>query len=190
MEVLKTALEGAFILEPVVHGDERGYFVETFSQRVFDTEFAIPHLGQALNFVQDNESKSSRGVLRGLHFQRAPHSQAKLLSCVQGSVLDVVIDLREGSPSYRKVLCVELSGENHRQLFIPKGFAHGYLTLSESAIFQYKCDEYYHPQSEGGINILDPSLGIALPEGPYIMSAKDKCWDNLDNCGTIFSYKD
>ena len=142
MEVLKTALEGVFILEPLVHGDERGYFIETFSQRDFDREFALPYLGHPLCFVQDNESKSGRGVLRGLHFQRPPHAQAKLVSCVQGRVLDVVVDIRKGSPTYMGYLCVELSGDSHRQLFIPKGFAHGYLTLSESAIFHYKCDEY------------------------------------------------
>ena len=190
MEVLKTALEGVFILEPIVHGDERGYFIETFSQRDFDREFALPYLGHPLCFVQDNESKSGRGVLRGLHFQRPPHAQAKLVSCVQGRVLDVVVDIRKGSPTYMGYLCVELSGDSHRQLFIPKGFAHGYLTLSESAIFHYKCDEYYHPESEGGINILDPSLGIEFPDEQFIMSSKDRNWEGIGNSGIIFTYRD
>lgn len=190
MEVLKTALEGVFILEPIVHGDERGYFIETFSQRDFDKEFALPYLGHPLCFVQDNESKSGRGVLRGLHFQRPPHAQAKLVSCVQGHVLDVVLDIRKGSPTYLRHLCVELSGDSHRQLFIPKGFAHGYLTLSESAIFHYKCDEYYHPESEGGINILDPSLGIEFPDEQFIMSSKDRNREGIDNSGIIFTYRD
>lgn len=190
MEVLKTALEGVFILEPIVHGDERGYFIETFSQRDFDREFALPYLGHPLCFVQDNESKSGRGVLRGLHFQRPPHAQAKLVSCVQGRVLDVVLDIRKGSPTYLRHLCVELSGDSHRQLFIPKGFAHGYLTLSESAIFHYKCDEYYHPESEGGINILDPSLGIEFPDEQFIMSSKDRNREGIDNSGIIFTYRD
>ena len=190
MEVLKTALEGVFILEPIVHGDERGYFIETFSQRDFDREFSLPYLGHPLSFVQDNESKSGRGVLRGLHFQRPPHAQAKLVSCVQGRVLDVVVDIRKGSPTYLRHLCVELSGDSHRQLFIPKGFAHGYLTLSESAIFHYKCDEYYHPESEGGINILDPSLGIEFPDEQFIMSSKDRNWEGIGNSGIIFTYRD
>lgn len=189
MKILKTEIEDLLLIEPEVHGDERGYFVETFSQRDFDRLVSIPLYGKSIVFVQDNESKSRRGVLRGLHFQRPPHAQAKIVGCVQGRILDFAVDMRVGSPTYGKHVSVELSGDNHRQLFIPKGFAHGYLTLSETAVFRYKCDEFYHPESEGGISILDPALELEIPEGQYIMSVKDKTWGTLGEAGTIFTYQ-
>ncbi|MGM9792127.1 MAG: dTDP-4-dehydrorhamnose 3,5-epimerase [Candidatus Cryptobacteroides sp.] len=189
MKILKTEIEDLILLEPEVHGDERGYFVETFSQRDFDRQVSIPLYGKSIIFVQDNESKSRRGVLRGLHFQRPPYAQAKIVACVQGRILDFAVDMRVGSPTWGKHFSVELSGDNHRQLFIPKGFAHGYLTLSDTAVCRYKCDEFYHPESEGGISLLDPALELEIPEGQYIMSAKDKTWGNLGEAGTIFTYQ-
>lgn len=190
MKILKTEIEDVLILDADVHGDERGYFMESFSQRDFDREVSFPRYGHSIVFAQDNESKSRRGVLRGLHFQKPPHAQAKIVGCVQGSILDIAVDMRVGSPTYGKHLSIELSGDNHRQLFIPKGFAHGYLTLSETAIFRYKCDEFYHPESEGGISIFDPALKLELPEDDYIMSAKDKLWGSLKDAGIIFTYRD
>lgn len=174
MEVIKTAIEGVLILEPRVFSDARGYFFESFSQREF-LEKVTPILGYEVNFVQDNESMSSYGVMRGLHFQRPPYTQSKLVRCVKGAVLDVVVDLRVGSPTYGKHVAVEISESNHRQVLIPKGFAHGFAVLSETAIFQYKCDEFYHPESEGGISILDSSLGIdwRIPAESAILSEKD-----------------
>lgn len=154
MNYIKTNIEGVLILEPRVFKDSRGYFFESFSQREFDE--VVP----GITFVQDNESCSVRGVIRGLHFQRPPHSQAKLVRCVKGEVLDVAVDLRKDSSTFGKYVSCILSEENHRQLFIPKGFAHGFAVLSDVAIFQYKCDEYYHPESDGGISLLDSSLGI------------------------------
>lgn len=154
MDVLKTAIEGVVILEPRVYKDARGYFFESFSQKEFESKV------RNVNFVQDNQSKSTRGVLRGLHFQAPPFSQSKLVRCVSGKVLDVAVDIRKGSPTYGKHVAVELSEENQRQLFIPRGFAHGFAVLSDEAVFQYKCDNYYEPSSEGGISILDKSLGI------------------------------
>lgn len=174
MEVIKTAIEGVLILEPRVFSDARGYFFESFSQREF-LEKVTPILGYEVNFVQDNESMSNYGVMRGLHFQRPPYTQSKLVRCVKGAVLDVVVDLRVGSPTYGKHVAVEISESNHRQVLIPKGFAHGFAVLSETAIFQYKCDEFYHPESEGGISILDSSLGIdwRIPAESAILSEKD-----------------
>lgn len=174
MEVIKTAIEGVLILEPRVFSDARGYFFESFSQREF-LEKVTPILGYEVNFVQDNESMSSYGVMRGLHFQRPPYTQSKLVRCVKGAVLDVVVDLRVDSPTYGKHVAVEISESNHRQVLIPKGFAHGFAVLSETAIFQYKCDEFYHPESEGGISILDSSLGIdwRIPAESAILSEKD-----------------
>jgi len=164
-----TDIEGVFLIEPKVFGDSRGYFFESYSQREFD-EVIGP-----VRFVQDNESKSLFGVMRGLHFQKPPYSQSKLLRCVRGAVLDVALDIRKGSPTYGKHISVELSESNHRQLFIPKGFAHGFAVLSEEAVFQYKCDEFYHPESEGGINIQDQGLGIdwGIPIEKAILSEKD-----------------
>ena len=154
MEVIKTAIEGVLILEPKVYCDARGYFLESFSQREFDEKVA-PILGHTITFVQDNESKSSYGVMRGLHFQRPPYSQSKLVRCVKGAVLDVAVDIRKGSPTYGQHVAVELTEDNHRQFFIPKGFAHGFAVLRDTAVFQYKCDEFYHPETDGGISILD-----------------------------------
>ena len=154
MEVIKTAIPEVVILEPKVYQDDRGYFFEAFSEEVFS------HLVTPTHFVQDNESRSSYGVVRGLHFQAPPHAQAKLVRVVKGSVLDVAVDLRKGSPSYGTHVAVELSEENHRMLFIPRGFAHGFSVLSPDAIFQYKCDNYYQADADAGIAFDDPELGI------------------------------
>ena len=159
MNVIKTNIEGVLIIEPKVYGDKRGYFFESFSQRDYDEKLKLM-LGHSVIFVQDNESMSSYGVLRGLHFQRPPYTQSKLVRCVKGAVLDVAVDIRKGSPTYGQHVAVELTEDNHRQLFVSRGFAHGFAVLSETAIFQYKCDEFYHPETDGGINILDNSLGI------------------------------
>ena len=169
MEVIKTALDGVVVIEPRLFEDARGYFFESFSQREFDEK-----VGKIV-FVQDNESKSSYGVMRGLHFQRPPFTQSKLVRCVKGAVLDVAVDIRKGSPTYGQHVAVELTEENHRQIFIPKGFAHGFAVLSETAVFQYKCDEFYHPEADGGISILDDSLGIdwRIPKDQAILSEKD-----------------
>ena len=167
---IPTALEGVVILEPKVFGDERGYFLESWSQREFDS------LVGPVRFVQDNESKSRYGVVRGLHYQKPPFTQSKLVRCVLGVVLDVVVDLRPGSPTYLQHVAVELSAENHRQMFIPKGFAHGFAVLSEEAVFQYKCDEFYHPEADAGIQLLDEALGIdwRIPRERMILSEKDR----------------
>ena len=159
MNIIKTAIDGILIIEPRIFEDARGYFFESFSQREFDEKVA-PILGHTVAFVQDNESKSSYGVMRGLHFQRPPFTQSKLVRCVKGSVLDVAVDIRKGSPTYGQHVAVELTEDNHRQFFIPNGFAHGFAVLSETAVFQYKCDEFYHPEADGGISILDDSLNI------------------------------
>lgn len=169
MNVIDTEIEGVKIIEPNIFKDSRGYFFESFSQREFDEKVA------PIVFLQDNESKSSYGVMRGLHFQKPPYTQSKLVRCVKGSVLDVAVDLREGSSTYGKHVAVELTEDNHRQLFIPKGFAHGFAVLSDTAVFQYKCDDFYHPEADGGINILDESLGIdwRIPTDKAILSDKD-----------------
>ena len=169
MEVIKTKIDGLLILEPRIFEDSRGYFFESFSQKDFNQQ-----VGPVV-FVQDNESKSSYGVMRGLHFQRPPFTQSKLVRCVKGSVLDVAVDIRKGSPTYGQHVAVELTEDNHRQFFTPKGFAHGFSVLSEIAVFQYKCDEFYHPESEGGISILDDSLEIdwKIPTDKAILSEKD-----------------
>ena len=174
MEVIETAIDGVLIIEPKVFGDARGYFFESFSQREFDAKVA-PILGHTINFVQDNESMSSYGVMRGLHFQRSPFTQSKLVRCVKGAVLEVAVDIRKGSPTYGQHVAVELTEDNHRQFFVPRGFAHGFAVLSETAIFQYKCDEFYHPEVDGGINILDASLGIDwhIPTEKANLSEKD-----------------
>ncbi len=184
MEVRKTEIEGVFILEPRVFSDARGYFFESFSQREFEEKVG------RIAFVQDNESMSSRGVMRGLHFQRPPFCQAKLVRCVLGSVLDVAVDIRRGSPTYGQHVAVELTAENHRQFFIPKGFAHGFAVLSERAVFQYKCDEFYHPEAEGGISILDASLGIdwRIPADKAILSEKDTRHPLLKDFDTPFIF--
>ena len=169
MNVIKTSLEGVFVIEPCVFVDSRGYFFESFSQREFDEKVG------KITFVQDNESKSSYGVMRGLHFQRPPFAQSKLVRCVKGAVLDVAVDIRKGSPTYGQHVAVELTEDNHLAIFIPKGFAHGFSVLSDTAVFQYKCDEFYHPEADGGFNILDDSLGIdwRIPTEKAILSDKD-----------------
>lgn len=170
MNILPTKIDGVFIIEPRVFTDSRGYFFESFSKR--DFQKAVGNV----DFVQDNESCSSKGVLRGLHFQKPPFSQAKLVRCVVGKVRDVAVDLRKGSPTYGEYVAVELSEENHLQFFIPKGFAHGFEVLSDVAIFQYKCDDYYHPEAEGGIDPFDETLAIEwqTPQEMAIISDKDK----------------
>lgn len=169
MEIIKTKLDGVVIIEPKIFRDSRGYFFESFSQREFEEKVC------QINFVQDNESMSSYGVMRGLHFQRPPFTQAKLVRCVKGAVLDVAVDIRKDSPTYGQHVAVELSEDNHYQMFIPHGFAHGFSVLSETAIFQYKCDQFYHPESDAGISILDKSLGIdwRIPTDKAILSDKD-----------------
>ncbi|MBR6894330.1 MAG: dTDP-4-dehydrorhamnose 3,5-epimerase [Bacteroidaceae bacterium] len=175
MNVIKTKIEGLYIIEPRVFKDARGYFFESFSQRDFDEQIAIPLIGKPLVFVQDNESMSSYGVMRGLHFQRPPFTQSKIVRCVRGAVLDVAVDIRKGSLTYGQHVAVELTEENHRQFFISRGFAHGFAVLSETAVFQYKCDEFYHPEVDGGISILDNSLGIdwRIPAEKALLSEKD-----------------
>ena len=169
MNIIQTAIDGVLIIEPRIFSDSRGYFFESFSQREFDEKV------RPIIFVQDNESMSSYGVMRGLHFQRPPYTQSKLVRCVRGAVLDVAVDIRKGSPTYGQHVAVELSEENHRQFFISKGFAHGFSVLSETAVFQYKCDEFYHPEADDGISILDDSLGIdwRIPTEKGLLSDKD-----------------
>ena len=169
MNYIKTDIEGVTIIEPKVFVDERGYFFESFSKRDFDANV------YPVDWVQDNESRSTRGVVRGLHFQKGEFAQAKLVRCVAGSVLDVAVDLRAGSPTYGQHVAVELTADNHRMLFIPRGFAHGFAVLSDVAVFQYKCDNYYAPQAEGGIQAFDPALGIdwRISRDEAILSAKD-----------------
>ncbi len=184
MEIIKTDIEGLVIIEPKIFEDARGYFFESFSQREFESKIG------PVNFVQDNESKSSFGVMRGLHFQRPPHTQSKLVRCVRGKVLDVAVDLRKGSPSYGRHVAVELSEDNHRQFFIPKGFAHGFVVLSPTAVFQYKCDAFYAPEADGGISIMDESLGIdwQVPMDEAILSPKDMQHPLLKDFETPFEF--
>lgn len=169
MNIIQTSIPGVVIIEPRLFKDDRGYFFESFSEREFNTQV------REVKFVQDNESMSSYGVMRGLHFQRPPYTQSKLVRCVKGAVLDVAVDIRKGSPTYGQYVAVELTEENHRQFFVPRGFAHGFAVLSETAIFQYKCDNFYHPEADGGISILDDSLGIdwRIPTDHAILSEKD-----------------
>ena len=188
MNVIKTNIEGVLIIEPKVFNDARGYFFESFSQREFD-EKVKPILGHTIRFVQDNESMSSYGVMRGLHFQRPPFTQSKLVRCVKGAVLDVAVDIRKGSPTFGQHVAVELTEDNHRQLFISKGFAHGFAVLSETAVFQYKCDEFYHPEADGGISIMDQSLGInwKIPTDQALLSEKDTKHKMLVNFDSPFN---
>lgn len=174
MEIIKTKLDGVFIIEPKIFKDSRGYFFESFSQREFD-EKVTPLLGHRIVFVQDNESMSTYGVMRGLHYQRMPYTQSKLVRVVKGRVLDVAVDIRKGSPTFGQHVAVELTEENHRQFFVPRGFAHGFAVLSETAVFQYKCDNFYHPEADAGINIKDESLGIdwRIPVEDALLSEKD-----------------
>lgn len=185
MEVIKTEIEGVFIIEPKVFGDARGYFFESYSAREFKEK-----TGLDITFVQDNESKSRYGVLRGLHFQLPPYTQSKLVRCVKGKVLDVAVDIRKGSPTYGKYAMYELTEENHRQFFIPKGMAHGFCVLSEEAVFQYKCDEFYHPEAEGAIAWDDPEIGIEWPvkAEDVLLSEKDKHHPCLKDFDSPFVY--
>lgn len=184
MEVIKTAIDGVVIIEPKVFKDQRGYFFESFSQREFEAKV------RKFNFVQDNESMSSYGVMRGLHFQRPPYTQSKLVRCVRGKVLDVAVDIRKGSPTYGQHVAVELSEDNHRQFFVPRGFAHGFAVLTDTAVFQYKCDNFYAPQADGGISIKDESLGIdwKIPTDKAILSEKDTLHSCLKDFDSPFSY--
>ena len=184
MNVIETGIEGLLILEPRIFKDVRGYFFESFSQREFEEKVG------PVRFVQDNESMSTYGVMRGLHFQRPPYTQTKLVRCVSGRVLDVAVDIRLGSPTYGQHVAVELSAENHRQFFISKGFAHGFAVLSETAVFQYKCDEFYHPEADDGISILDGSLGIdwRIPMDKAILSEKDTRHGMLVDFKSPFTY--
>lgn len=186
MDVIKTDIEGVVILEPRLFEDERGYFFEAFSEREFTEKVRECH------FVQENEAYSTYGVVRGLHFQRPPHAQSKLVRVVKGRVLDVVVDIRKGSPTFGKHIAVELSAENHRQLFIPRGFAHGYSVLSEEALLEYKCDNYYAPASEGAILWNDPALAIdwQLPTESVILSDKDLKNPALSECEALFNYNE
>lgn len=185
MNVIKTDIPDVVIIEPRVFGDHRGYFFESFSEKDFSENV------REVKFVQDNESKSCYGVLRGLHFQKPPHAQAKLVRVVRGRVLDVAVDVRKGSPTFGKHVAVELTEDNHRQLFVPRGFAHGFAVLSEEAVFQYKCDNYYAPQSEGSVLWNDPEIGIewGIPEGDVILSDKDTRSPLLKDLGDFFEWK-
>ena len=184
MEVINTDIEGVVIIEPRIFRDERGYFYESFSQREFEEKVC------RTTFVQDNQSKSSYGVLRGLHFQKPPYAQSKLVRCIKGTVLDVAVDIRKGSPTFGKYVAVELSEDNHRQFFIPRGFAHGFAVMSEQAVVQYKCDRAYAPESEGGVAWNDPALAIPWPIEPQevILSAKDARYAPLAETEDLFDY--
>ena len=182
MEVIKTDIEGVVIIEPLIFRDDRGYFYESFSQREFEEKVF------RTTFVQDNQSKSSYGVLRGLHFQKPPYCQSKLVRCIKGAVLDVAVDLRKGSPTFGKHVAVELTEENHRQLFVPRGFAHGFAVLSEEAVFQYKCDNFYNKESEGAIAWDDPELAIdwRIPADKALLSEKDKLNKSIKEADFLF----
>ena len=185
MEVINTAIEGVLIIKPRVFGDDRGYFFESFNARDFANKTGIE-----VSFVQDNESMSHYGVLRGLHYQQPPFAQSKLVRVVSGSVLDVAVDIRKGSPTFGQHVAIELSADNHLQIFIPKGFAHGFSVLSKEVIFQYKCDEFYAPQSEGAIAWNDPDLNIdwQLPADMVILSEKDRHHPYLRDINSPFNY--
>lgn len=184
MKVIKTDIEGVVILQPDVFGDKRGYFMESWSQPRFD-EAVRP-----IRFVQDNESKSRYGVLRGLHYQKGRYSQSKLVRVVKGRVLDVAVDIRRGSPTFGRYVAVELTEDNHYQLFVPRGFAHGFSVLSQEAIFEYKCDNLYAPEQEGAIAWNDPAIGIdwKLPAEDVILSAKDAAHPTLAEATDLFNY--
>ncbi|MBR4478869.1 MAG: dTDP-4-dehydrorhamnose 3,5-epimerase [Bacteroidales bacterium] len=184
MEVIRTVIPDVVIIEPRVFGDSRGYFFESWSQREFDA------LVRPVRFVQDNESSSLYGVVRGLHFQKGAFSQSKLVRVVEGTVLDVAVDIRRGSPTFGRHVAVELDADSHRQLFIPRGFAHGFSVLSQHAVFQYKCDNYYAPQAESAIAWNDPALGIdwRVSEEDAILSEKDRRHPLLADCPDLFDY--
>ncbi len=191
MNIIETNIPGVLIIEPRVFKDPRGYFFESYSQREFDEKICAI-LGHPIHFVQDNESMSSYGVMRGLHYQRMPYTQSKLVRCVKGAVLDVAVDIRKGSPTFGQHVAVELNEDNHLQFFVPRGFAHGFSVLSETAVFQYKCDAFYHPASDAGINIKDESLGIdwRIPAEKAILSEKDLRHANLLDGPLDFDYND
>ena len=186
MEIIKTAIEGVVIIEPRLFKDERGYFFESFSQREFNEKV------REIHFVQDNESKSSYGVLRGLHFQKPPFAQSKLVRVIRGAVLDVAVDIRIGTPTCGQHVAVELTEDNHRQFFIPRGFAHGFSVLTDEVIFQYKCDNFYAPQSEGAIAWNDPDLAIdwKIPSQQIILSDKDSHHSRLKEIESPFHFQD
>ncbi len=187
MEVIKTDIPDVLIIEPKVFKDARGYFFESFSAR----EFAAA-TGLNINFVQDNESMSTYGVIRGLHYQKKPYTQSKIVRCVRGAVLDVAVDIRHGSPTFGQHVSVLLTEENHRQFFVPKGFAHGFSVLSDVAVFQYKCDEFYHPEADAGINLMDPALKIdwKIPADQAVLSEKDLRHRNLADAPMDFEMSD
>ncbi len=184
--MIETPIPGVLVLEPRIFGDSRGYFFESFSRREFVQKV------METEFVQDNESRSSFGVIRGLHFQKPPFAQSKLVRVVEGAVLDVAVDIRRGSPTFGRHVAVELSGENHRQVFIPRGFAHGFSVLSESVVFQYKCDNFYAPDSEGALAWNDPDLGIdwRIPPEKAILSDKDRRHPRLKDADWLFDYNE
>ena len=183
MKFIPQAIADVLVLEPVVHGDDRGYFVETFRQDLFEAA-----VGHRVDFVQDNESKSSKGVLRGLHFQLAPHAQSKLVRVIEGSVLDVAVDVRQGSETFGEYVAVELSAVNKKQMFVPRGFAHGFVVLSDTAIFVYKVDNYYSPECDRGLAFDDPALAIdwRLPTASLQLSDKDTKQPLLNDLTTCF----
>jgi dTDP-4-dehydrorhamnose 3,5-epimerase len=186
MEVIKTDIEGVVIIEPRIFKDDRGYFYESFSQREFEEKVC------RTTFVQDNQSKSSYGVVRGLHFQKPPYSQSKLVRCIKGAVLDVAVDIRKGSPTFGKYVAVELTEDNHRQFFVPRGFAHGFAVLSEEAVFQYKCDNFYNKESEGSVAWNDQELAIdwRIPVEKVLLSEKDKLSKSIAEADFLFDYNE
>jgi len=185
MEFIRTSIPDVVIIKPLIHGDERGYFVETFREDKLED-----FLGYKLNFCQDNESKSSRGVLRGLHYQLAPTAQTKLVRVIQGKVLDIAVDIRAGSPTFAKHVSVELTAENKRQLLVPRGFAHGFIVLEEDTIFAYKVDNYYSPKNDRGILFNDEALDIdwQLKDSELKLSQKDKIQPTLQEAKNMFKY--
>jgi dTDP-4-dehydrorhamnose 3,5-epimerase len=184
MKFTKTSIEGLVIIEPRVFGDERGYFLESYNEKEFEQAIC------KVSFVQDNESKSSKGVLRGLHYQKPPFNQAKLVRCIAGRVLDVAVDIRKGSPTYGKHVAIELSGENKKQIFVPKGFAHGFSVLSETAVITYKVDSMYAPECDSGIRYDDTELGIdwGLPQEEVQLSEKDKDLPSFKDLDSPFKF--
>ena len=186
MNIIKTEIDGVVIIEPRLFKDDRGYFFESYSEKDFNAQV------REIKFVQDNESKSSYGVLRGLHFQKPPYAQSKLVRVIKGAVLDVAVDIRKGSPTFGKHVAVELTEDNHRQFFIPRGFAHGFSVLTPEVIFQYKCDNFYAPQSEGALAWDDPDLGIdwCIPSDKIILSEKDKHHPRLKDAEWLFNYNE
>ena len=185
MELIKTSIDGVVVLRPRVFGDARGYFFESYSQRDFE------RLVRRVDFVQDNESKSRYGVVRGLHFQKPPYAQSKLVRVVKGRVLDVAVDIRRGSPTFGQHVTMELDADEKLQFFIPRGFAHGFAVLSDEAVFQYKCDNFYAPESEGALAWDDPALGIdwKIPAAEVILSEKDRHHPRLGEAEWLFDYK-